>query len=223
MGIVKGTLVEDLADSLTEELVSLCLKGKPGDPDFEYPTGSSLGPGNSRDAKPRWGVTEIRGIYGDPLYRADSSKTDPSDINTSSPYVGQKSLWLAYRNWDLIRRLRDYHATFTSGDLKILLAILERIPVSSHKVMEEIRRDVHSLPFFALDILDWRVEYRKPNGSSLNQASRHRNMLAAFRRLLLRKIAILEASESEPTKDSPPVPPSSCDPETPSSSPGEAS
>jgi len=44
-------------------------------------------------------------------------------------------------------------------------------------------------PSFKGDILDWWVDYRKPNGVCWNQAVRHRLMLEALRKLLLRKIS----------------------------------
>jgi hypothetical protein len=59
--------------------------------------------------------------------------------------------------------------------------------------MEDIKKDIHSIPFFSLDMLDWRVEYRKANGVSYSKNVRHRNILASLRRMLLRKIERLEA------------------------------
>jgi light-harvesting complex II chlorophyll a/b binding protein 2 len=187
-------------DSLICWPVYMCLsKAEPSDstPPTDAPPAIPIGspPGTypSRELKEKYGVVEDRAIPSDPLYASAYASKESLDSDLVMPFVGHKSLWFAYRNWEIVHRLGDPHALFSGRELRILLAILERIPYSCHKLMEDIKKDIHSIPFFSLDMLDWRVEYRKANGVSYSKNVRHRNILASLRRMLLRKIERLEA------------------------------
>jgi len=197
---------EFLVDSLISSIGDMCLSVvEDGENTPEASSGSLLGPPPgvmpSRWLKEKLGVVEERAIPSDPLYASAYAAKDPLDCELVKPFNGHKSLWFAYRNWGIVSRLRNPLATYTPRELRILLAILERIPCSCHKLMEDIKKDIHSIPFFALDMLDWRVEYRKPNGVSHSKNVRHTNVLASLRRMLLRKIARMEgvSSSSSPS------------------------
>jgi len=157
-------------------------------------------PKNSRWAISRNGIQGCRPVSQDPLCNPEGGKLGPSTkyVNFDSPYRGQKSLWLARNNGWLLEKLKDWRATFEVWELELLLAIFERIPVSCHPVMEGIRMDMFVHPFFRADFATWWVDYRKPNGVCWNQAVRHRIMLEALRRLLLRKIARARGMDTLP-------------------------
>jgi len=145
---------------------------------------------NSRWAIARNGIQETRPVSQDPLCQTggENPVTPTKFAYSGSPYRGQRSLWLANNNRWLLEKLKDYTATFENWELELLLAILERIPVSCHPVMATIKEDMFVHPFFREDFLDWWVDYRKPNGVCWNQAVRHRLMLESLRKLLLRKL-----------------------------------
>jgi len=146
-------------------------------------------------------ASEARFPSSDVVCTAIASGREPSNAELEGPFSGQKSLWLAYRNGDLLEKLKDSSCSLSPGELRLLLAILERIPSSSHKLMEEIRLDLFSLPFFSWDVLDWKVNYRKANGSTFGKAHRHSRMLEGLRRLILRKVERLELFSSLNSED----------------------
>jgi len=59
-------------------------------------------------------------------------------------------------------------------------------------------------------MLDWRVKYRKANGTSFSKNVRHTNILASLRKMLLRKIERMEGASSS-------CPPLACESTSPDS------